>query len=158
MRNKNVYKKLVECQERIEMQEHPIMMSNIDNISLKIGLQFLYAAMGKDVYGNILELMPYLQGDITTTIAVTKLIARYLESTGIRISEALGLQFENVDYFNCRLHIVWQKGRTIQGDGWESHMATSQLIRPKTYSSIRSVELPQFVLDEIVLTKKNMII
>lgn len=74
-------------------------------------------------------------------------------TTGIRISEALGLQFENVDYFNCRLHIVWQKGRTIQGDGWESHMATSQLIRPKTYSSIRSVELPQFVLDEIILAK-----
>ena len=74
-------------------------------------------------------------------------------TTGIRISEALGLQFENVDYFNCRLHIVWQKGRTIQGDGWESHMATSQLIPPKTYSSIRSVELPQFVLDEIILAK-----
>ena len=74
-------------------------------------------------------------------------------TTGIRISEALGLQFENVDYFNCRLHIVWQKGITIQGDGWESHMATSQLIRPKTYSSIRSVELPQFVLDEIILAK-----
>lgn len=27
-------------------------------------------------------------------------------TTGIRISEALGLQFENVDYFNSRLHIV----------------------------------------------------
>ena len=30
------------------------------SISLKIGLQFLYASMGKDAYGNILELMPYM--------------------------------------------------------------------------------------------------
>ena len=50
------------------------MCSNIDGISLKIGLQFLYAAMGKDVYGEILELMPYIQEDVATTIAVSRLI------------------------------------------------------------------------------------
>lgn len=33
-------------------------------------------------------------------------------------------------------------------------MATSKLIRPKTYSSIRSVEFPQFVLDEIKVISK----
>jgi len=54
---------------------------NIDSISLKIGLQFLYASMGKDVYGDILELMPYIQGDVATTIAVTRLIVEYLETT-----------------------------------------------------------------------------
>lgn len=55
--------------------------TNIDSVSLKIGLQFLYASMGKDVYGDILELMPYIQGDAATTIAVTRLIVEYLETT-----------------------------------------------------------------------------
>lgn len=76
-------------------------------------------------------------------------------TTGIRISEALGLQFENVDFPNRQLHIIWQKGRTIYGDGWESQMATSQLIQTKTYSSVRNVEIPQFVLDEIILAKNK---
>ena len=37
--------------------------------------------MGKDVYGDILELMPYIQGDIATTISVTRLIVEYLENS-----------------------------------------------------------------------------
>ena len=76
-------------------------------------------------------------------------------TTGIRISEALGLQFENVDFPNRQLQIIGQKGRTIYGDGWESQMATSQLIQTKTYSSVRNVEIPQFVLDEIILAKNK---
>ena len=48
-----------------------IISSNIDGISLKIGLQLLYTAMGKDVYADILELMLYIQGDVATTITVT---------------------------------------------------------------------------------------
>lgn len=80
-RNQNVYEKLYEQQESIEVVDHPIISSNIDSISLKIGLQFLYASMGKDVYIDILELMPYLQDDVATTIAVTHLIVEYLETT-----------------------------------------------------------------------------
>ncbi len=81
IRNQSVYEKLFEQQERIEVNDHSIFTNNIDSISLKIGLQFLYASMGKDAYGNILELMPYIQGDVATTIAVTRLIAEYLETT-----------------------------------------------------------------------------
>ena len=81
IRNQGIYEKLFEQQEEIEVDDHSIISSNIDSISLKIGLQFLYASMGKDVYGDILELMPYIQGDVATTIAVTRLIAEYLETT-----------------------------------------------------------------------------
>ena len=80
IRNQGVYEKLFEQQEEIEVDDHSIISSNIDSISLKIGLQFLYASMGKDVYGDILELMPYIQGDVATTIAVTRLITEYLET------------------------------------------------------------------------------
>lgn len=80
-RNQSVYEKLFEQQEEIKINDHAIFSSNIDSISLKIGLQFLYVSMGKDVYSSILELMPYIQGDVATTIAVTRLIAEYLETT-----------------------------------------------------------------------------
>lgn len=79
MRNKGVYEKLFEQQKTIEVTDNSIISSNIDSISLKIGLQILYTAMGKDMYAEILELMPYIQGDVATTIAVTHLIIEYLE-------------------------------------------------------------------------------
>lgn len=79
-RNQELYKQLFIQQEKIEVADFTIFTSNIDSISLKIGLQFLYLAMGKDVYSDILEFMPYIQNDIATTIAVTGLIAEYLNT------------------------------------------------------------------------------
>lgn len=80
-RNKDVYEKLFEQQKAIEVAENSIISSNIDSISLKIGLQLLYISMGKDVYTDILELIPYIQDDVATTIAVTQLIIKYLENS-----------------------------------------------------------------------------
>lgn len=71
IRNQRVYEKLYEQQETIEDNECSDFSSNIDSVSLKIGLQFLYASMGKDVYSNILELMPHIQNDIATIVAVS---------------------------------------------------------------------------------------
>lgn len=81
VRNQGIYEKIIEQREIIEAADHSIISSNIDSISLKIGLQFLYASIGKDVYSDMLELLPYIKGDIATTIAVTRLIANYLETT-----------------------------------------------------------------------------
>lgn len=80
-RNRDVYEKLFEQQKAIEVADNSIISSNIDSISLKIGLQLLYTAMGKDVYIEILELMPYIQGNVATTIAITHLIVKYLENS-----------------------------------------------------------------------------
>src|SRR5699024_10644311 len=81
IRNQSVYEKIYEQQEIIKDREYSFFSSNIDGISLKIGLQFLYASMGKDVYSNILELMSYIQEDVATIVAVTHLIIEYLETT-----------------------------------------------------------------------------
>ena len=81
IRNQYIYDKLIEMQETIDVTEQSQISSNIDSVSLKIGMRFLYASMGKEVYKDILELMPYIQMDIATTIAVTDLIAGYLEVT-----------------------------------------------------------------------------
>lgn len=80
IRNKSVYENLFVQQEVIEAADHSIISSNIDSISLKIGLEFLYVSMGKDVYSDILGLMPYIQGDVATTISVTHLIVEYMEN------------------------------------------------------------------------------
>jgi len=80
-RNQSIYEQLIEQKDTIEVVDHLIMSSNIDSISLKIGMQFLFAAMGKDVYSDILELMPYIKDDIATTGVVTRLIVEYLEIT-----------------------------------------------------------------------------
>lgn len=88
-RNQSVYEKLYEQEKSIEAADYSIISSNIDNISLKLGLQFLYNSMGKKVYGDILELMPYIHDNDATIIEVSNLIVKYLE-----ISESVMLPFE----------------------------------------------------------------
>ena len=77
--NKSIYEKIYEEKYKIENMEYPPFLSNIDTISLKIGLQLLFTFMGKETYSNILELMPYTQNNIATTIAVTRMIVDALE-------------------------------------------------------------------------------
>lgn len=78
-RNQMLYQELYEKREVIESSNHSIISSNIDNIALKIGLQFLFAAMGIDVYSEVLGVMPYIQNDVATTLAVEDLLVEYLE-------------------------------------------------------------------------------
>lgn len=117
IRNQSVYEKLFEQQERIEVNDHSIFTNNIDSISLKIGLQFLFASMGKDVYGDILELMPYIQGNAATTITVTRLIAEYLETTDTVILpvkvEAIVLQNVLQWIHSENLNIRWNATRIL---------------------------------------------
>ena len=54
------------------------VFSNIDVLSLKIGLLLLYTAMGKETYSEILEIIPYLGNDLATTNSVINLIVEYL--------------------------------------------------------------------------------
>ena len=81
IRNRSAFDLIYEQQNNIDVADHSAFSSNIDGISLKIGLCFLYAAMGKNVYGDVLELMPYIRDDIPTTIAVSRLVVDYLETT-----------------------------------------------------------------------------
>lgn len=78
-RNRSTYDKIFASRDRIETDEDIISSANISVISLKLGLNFLFSAMGVDVYTEILELMPYVQGDTATMIAVARMIDHYLE-------------------------------------------------------------------------------
>ena len=78
-RNEIVYENLYTRQDEISTNDIYGFDSNVNVLALKIALQFLYTAMDKDRYTEILELMPYIQNDIATTISVCRLIKEYLE-------------------------------------------------------------------------------
>lgn len=113
-RNRNLYEKIYEYRENISANSDRMMDANINIISLKIGLQFLYTAMGKDTYEEILELMPYLYNDIPTTISVSRVILTYLNSSktvclpekveGIVIQQVL--QWCKLEYTDIRWNAV----------------------------------------------------
>lgn len=77
-RNKEIYENLFEKREEIESDDNQIISFNVSDIAMKIGLQILFLAMGKDVNNEFTISMSYIQGDIATTIEVTKLIREYL--------------------------------------------------------------------------------
>ena len=81
LRNQNIYEEIFQHSDVIQSIDNDVLASNIDAISLKIGLQLLYASMGKDVYNEMLELMPYIQGDVATTLEVALMIIKYLETS-----------------------------------------------------------------------------
>ena len=78
-RNMSTYDKIFVSRNIIEANEDAFSSANISTISLKLGLNLLFSAMGIDVYTEILELMPYVQGDTATMIAVARMIDHYLE-------------------------------------------------------------------------------
>lgn len=116
-RNQHIYEKLFIQQDEIEISDCSLLSSNVDEISLKIGLRFLYTAMGKDVRGDILELMPHIQGDVATTIAVSQLLVEYLETNDTIVLppsiDAIVLQ--NVLQWLCSEHldIRWNATRIL---------------------------------------------
>lgn len=80
-RNRSVYDLIYEKRVEIESADSSIIESNINGISLKIGLQLLFTAMDIDTYSDMLELIPLIQGDTATTISVAQMIDKYLEVT-----------------------------------------------------------------------------
>ena len=80
-RNRNTYDKIFASRDNIEAEEDIISSANISVISLKVGLNLLFSTMGIDTYTEVLELMPYVQNDTATMIAVARMIDHYLENT-----------------------------------------------------------------------------
>ena len=116
-RNQHIYENLFVQEDEIGIGDCSLFSSNVDEISLKIGLRFLYTAMGKDVRGDILELMPHIQGDVATTIAVSRLIVEYLEinDTIVLPPSIDAVVLQNVLQWLCSEHldIRWNATRIL---------------------------------------------
>lgn len=78
-RNQVIYDQLKSSQQQIEEAEHSLLESNIDSISLKIGLQLLYAVLGTDTYASLVSLIPYIHGNNATTLSVERMIANFYD-------------------------------------------------------------------------------
>jgi choline kinase len=131
-RNQSVYEKLYQQQELIECADSSIIFLNLDDISLKIGLQFLFASIGKDVYETVLELMPCIGDNDANVIAVSSLIVKYLETSNSVILpskiEAIVLQnalhwthSENLQIRWNAVHILLMLTRNTENDGVINH-------------------------------------
>ena len=109
-RNNDIFEKIFKNKDEIDTGNCAIMFTNITDVALKIGLEFLFASMEIDTYANILELMPYIQNDIATTTSVAKIIIEYLEvsETVVLPKRIEGIVLQNVlqwlhsDYLDIR--------------------------------------------------------
>ena len=76
-------------------------------------------------------------------------------TAGLRISEALGVKFNDIDFGKKELHLRRQVGRSIDDSGLEENELYCQELEPKSQCGIRVIPLAEFVIDEIVLARKR---
>lgn len=116
-RNVDVFERITKEKEAIEATNFDLISSNIDSIALRICLQFLFSAMGIDSYTDILELMPYIQNDVPTTIVVARVIAEYLDAKDDITfpSKIESIILQNVLQWLCsdQLDIRWNATRIL---------------------------------------------
>ncbi len=79
IRNIAIYENIIDKKEDIYNECHVGIMSNLDKVSVKIGLCLLGIAIGNNGYQEFLTTMPYIREDTATKIKVTQLITEYLE-------------------------------------------------------------------------------
>ena len=106
--------------------------------------------MGKDVYSNLLELMPYIKDDLSTTIAVAKILRDYLD-----ISDTIMLppKIESLVLQNV-LNWICSKNLDLR---FISTCILIKLGKNKEYSSVVSNEMLKLI-DSDGLNIKNLII
>lgn len=76
-------------------------------------------------------------------------------TTGCRISELIALRYRDVDYSKKVLYIRGQSGRPVDASFIEKGSKTKQRLNTKSKNGIRELPVPDFVLDEIVVSRKN---
>lgn len=76
-------------------------------------------------------------------------------TAGLRISEALGVKFKDIDFGKKELRLRKQVGRSIDDSGIEENELYCQELEPKSNNGIRVIPLAEFVLDEIVLARRR---
>lgn len=74
-------------------------------------------------------------------------------ATGTRISETIGICFSDINFVKKEVSINHQLGRTFDNSGYDEEMLLSQKMSPKTENGCRTVPLPDFIIDELILQK-----
>ena len=76
-------------------------------------------------------------------------------ATGTRISETIGIRYDDIDFIKKEVVISHQLGRTIDGSKDIETDTIMECTRVKSTNGIRSIPLPDFILEEIILQKKK---
>ena len=76
-------------------------------------------------------------------------------TTGCRISELIALRYKDVDYEKKVLHVCGQSGRPVDVSSIEKGNRTKQMLDTKSRNGIRDLPVPDFVLDEIAVSRKS---
>lgn len=76
-------------------------------------------------------------------------------TTGCRISELIALRFCDVDYKKKCIHINGQLSRPVDISDIPPEENVLQRLKTKSAAGIRSIPVPDFVLDEIILAKER---
>lgn len=75
-------------------------------------------------------------------------------TTGIRISEQIALKFENIDTWNKVIYIEKQLGRQLEFIEKHDNVLNKE-VKTKSRNSVRKVNVPDYVLDELLLEFKR---
>ncbi|MCM1159315.1 MAG: hypothetical protein NC300_11135 [Bacteroidales bacterium] len=145
-KNKSIYQQLLQSEESISSNERSILFSNIESVSLKIALQFLYNCMGIDTYAKILELMPYIQDDIATTISVAQIIVDYMS-----LSENILLP-PKIDSLILQHVLQWQNSDNLD-IRWNATRIMFMLLRNSKNESIINNQILNIVDNDNVYIK-----
>lgn len=77
-------------------------------------------------------------------------------TAGLRISEIIALRYENIDFLNKKISVERQLGRSIYPNEQSSNRPVLwQELKLKTKRSRRTVELADFVLEEILFERQR---
>ena len=74
---------------------------------------------------------------------------------GLRISEALAVRFDDIDFGNKIVKVSGQIGRDMQSTGLEEQEVVLQHIAPKSKNGYRKIPLAAFVIDEIHIARRR---
>lgn len=76
-------------------------------------------------------------------------------STGMRVSEACSVHYKDIDFSKQTVYVHSQIGRKVKSKEEDYGIALNQEIRTKTKTSVRKIPIPDFVVDEIIVRRKQ---
>lgn len=102
------------------------------------------------------KVLPYTIKEIANMLNTCKEKFNYMYypllisiTMGTRISETIGLKYSDINFTDQKIYVCRQLGRTYSDS--QSPNLCSQIITPKTENGVRSIPIPSWVLDELII-------
>ncbi len=127
-----------------------LFSANINDMALRISMRFLFICAGRDLYSEVLELMPYIVDDIPLINAVADVIVRILEMSECQIFP------ENVSSMILQNTLQWLRSSQVE-IRWKATIILFKLLCYPEYESIINNQLITLIDNDNVYIK-NLIL